>query len=128
MLVEDPIPGIPLENVLLVVGRRRELLEPLLGDADLALGRAGVDLFEAVGGGVDQVVVGEGFEEGVAGEANDLALLSVEIDGEDLDDAVGDFLGLRGGGGGEGGSDEGSGGGEAGDLGGELLNRGDRHG
>lgn len=94
MLVELPIPGIPPEDVLLVVGLRRELLEPFLGDVDLALGGAGVDVFKAVGGGVDEVVVGESFEEGVAGEPDDLALLSIEIDGEDLDEAIGDFVGM----------------------------------
>ena len=92
VLVENPSPGVPLEDVLLVVGARGELLEPLLGDVDLALGGAGVDLLQAVGGRVDQAGVGQGFEESVAGQAYHLPLLAVQIDGEELHDAIGDLL------------------------------------
>lgn len=53
VLIQNPIPRIPLQHVLLVVGSRRELLEPLLRDADLALGRAGVDVLEPVGSRID---------------------------------------------------------------------------
>lgn len=93
VLVENPRPGIPLEHVLFVVGARRELLEPFLSYADLALGRAGVDLLQPVRRRVDQAVVGQGSEEGVAGESHDLTLLAVQIDGEELHDAVRYFLG-----------------------------------
>lgn len=92
MLVENPSPGVPLEDVLLVVGAGREPLEPLLGDVDLALGGAGVDLLKAVGGRVDEAGVGQGLEERVAGKADDLALLAVRIDGKELHDAIGDLL------------------------------------
>lgn len=92
--------GIALENILLVIGSGREFLEPFMGDADLALGRAGFDLLEAVGSWVDEAGVDEGLEEGLAGETDDFALLAVGIDGGELDDAVGDL-----GGGGESGGD-----------------------
>lgn len=42
----------------------------------------------------------------MAGKADDLALLTVRIDGEELDDAVGDFFGAGGGGDGGGGGAE----------------------
>jgi len=57
VLVEDPGSGIPNEDVFLVVGARGKLVEPLLGDVDLAVGGAGIDLFQAVGVRVDQARV-----------------------------------------------------------------------
>ena len=93
MLVQNPIPRVPPQHVLLVVGRRRQLLEPLLGDVDLALGRAGVDLLQPVRRRIDHTAVGERFEESLARETDDLAFVSVGIDCEELDDSVGDFFG-----------------------------------
>lgn len=57
VFVEDPGSGIPNEDVFLVVGARGKLVEPFLGDVDLAVGGAGVDLFQAVGIRVDQARV-----------------------------------------------------------------------
>lgn len=95
MLVENPSPRIPLEDVLFIVRPRRKPLEPFLSNVDLALSGASVDLLQPVGSRVDQAVVGQGFEEGVTGKADDFPLLAVEIDCEKLDDAVRDFLGGR---------------------------------
>lgn len=55
--VKNPSSRIARENVLLVVGARGEFVEPLLGYVDLAMGRASVDLFEAVGVWVDEARV-----------------------------------------------------------------------
>lgn len=92
MLVQYPSPSVPFEHILLVVGSGRELLQPLLSDVHLALSRTSVDLFEAVGVGINETGVGQGLEEGLAGETHNLALLAVGVDGEELDDAVGDLL------------------------------------
>lgn len=65
VLVELPVPGGAGEDVALLVGGRRQLLEPLLRDVDLALGGAGVDVVQAVGGRLDELRVGESAEEGL---------------------------------------------------------------
>ncbi|KAK6937897.1 hypothetical protein RJ641_031405 [Dillenia turbinata] len=57
MLVQNPGPRIPLEHVLLIIGRRRKLFKPFLSDVDLALCGTSVDLFQSVGGRIDQAVV-----------------------------------------------------------------------
>lgn len=93
VLVENPSPRVFLEHVLLVVCARRELVEPLLSDVDLALGGAGFDVLEPVGVRVDQAVVGQSLQEGAAGEAHYFALPAVDVDREELHDAVGDFPG-----------------------------------
>lgn len=54
-----------------------------------------------MGGRVDEATVGQSFEESLTGEANYRALLAVGVDGEEVDDSVGDF---GGGGGGSGGA------------------------
>lgn len=77
MLVELPVPGRAGEDVALLVGRRGELVEPLLRDVDLALGGAGVDLLEAVGLRLDEARVGERAEDGLAGQADHLAARAV---------------------------------------------------
>lgn len=66
MLVQDTSTRVAFKDVLLVVGTRRDLFEPFLGDADLALGGASVDLFQAVGSRVDVAAITEGFQQGVA--------------------------------------------------------------
>lgn len=48
VLVQNPCPRIPLQNVLFVIGGRRQLLEPLLSDMDLAFSRTCVNVFKAV--------------------------------------------------------------------------------
>lgn len=100
MLVELPVPGRAGEDVALLVGRRGELVEPLLRDVDLALGGAGVDLLEAVGLRLDEARVGERAEDGLAGQADHLAARAVRVDGEEAHDAVGDLGGGSGRGGG----------------------------
>lgn len=97
VLVEGSGSGIADEDVLLVVGARGELVEPLLGNVDLAVGRAGVDLLEAVGLRVDQARVDQGLQQGLAGQAHHLVLLSHEVDRREPYDAVGDLLRGRGG-------------------------------
>jgi hypothetical protein len=100
VLVELAVPGRAREHVPLLVGRWRQLVEPLLRDVDLALGGARVDILEAVGGRLDELRVGERAEECLPGEADDLAARPLEIDGEDAHDAIGDLGGRRGGRGG----------------------------
>ena len=101
VLVEDPSPGIALEDVLLLVRPWRKLVEPLLGDIHLALRRARVDLLEPVGRRVDEARVDQGLQEGLARQAHHLVLLPVEVDGRESHDAVRDLLrGGRGRGGG----------------------------
>ncbi|KAK3415151.1 hypothetical protein EUGRSUZ_H00712 [Eucalyptus grandis] len=117
VLVQNPSPRVPLQHVLLVVAPRGEPLEPLLRDVDLALRGAGVDLLQPVRRRVDEAAVGQGLQEGMPGEADDLALAAVDVDGEELDDAIGDLRGGDGGGGGGGGGRVGRGGGGPGEDG-----------
>ncbi|PKI55322.1 hypothetical protein CRG98_024338 [Punica granatum] len=42
---------------------------------------------------VDEAIVGEGLEESLAEEADDLALLPIKVDRKELDDAIEDLLG-----------------------------------
>lgn len=93
MLVQNPSPRVPPQHVLLVVRRRREPLEPLLGDVDLALRRARVDVLQPVRRRIDQAAVRQGFQEGLPREPHDLALLAVGVDREELHDAIGDLFG-----------------------------------
>ena len=81
MLVQNPRPRTSLQNKLLVVRPRRQPLEPLLGDVDLALGAAGLDIIQAVRFRVDEAAVAKGSEQSLAREAQDLALLPFVIDG-----------------------------------------------
>lgn len=133
MLVQNPSSRISLQNILLIIGSRWQFIEPLLGDADLALGGASVDLLEAVGGRVDETAVGQSLEESLTGEAHDLPLFTVKVDSEQLNYSVGDFggggSGSSGGGGGadEDGFGERSERWEAVELGGESLERRYRH-
>lgn len=53
VLVENACTRVAFKDVLFVVRARGELLEPFLGYADFALGRAGVDLLMPVGGRLD---------------------------------------------------------------------------
>jgi hypothetical protein len=62
VLVENTCTRVSLQNVLFIVGARWEPLKPFLSDADLALGGASVDIFEPVGGRVDEAAVGQGFQ------------------------------------------------------------------
>lgn len=57
VFVKDPGSGIPNEDVFLVVRPRGKLIEPFLGNVDLAVSGTGVDLFESVGFWVDQARV-----------------------------------------------------------------------
>lgn len=66
MLVKHTRPRVTLQHVLLVVGTRGKLLEPLLSDLDLALGRAGVDVLQPVRQRIDQAGVRERAEESLA--------------------------------------------------------------
>lgn len=50
-----------------------------------------------MGGRVDEATVGQSFEESLTGEANYRALLAVGVDGEEVDDSVGNFGGGGGG-------------------------------
>ena len=95
----------------------------------LALRRARVDVFQPMRRRIDHAAVGQRFEERVAGEADDLALLAGRIDGEELDDAVGDLFGAGGGCGGDGGGGGAEGEVERGRFGEfrEAINGGDRH-
>ena len=96
MFIQNPMPLIPLQHILFIVSRRRQLSEPLFSDVDLALGGAGVDVLETMGGRIDEIVVAQGFEEGLTGETDDIALLAVEIVGYELHDSIGDLCGGRG--------------------------------
>ena len=129
VLVEGSGSGIADEDVLLVVGARGELVEPLLGNVDLAVGRAGVDLLEAVGLRVDQARVYQRLQQGLTGQAHHLVLLTREVDRRQPHDAVRDLL--RGGGRGGGAGDQGFGeerdGGEAVHLRGQSLQIRDCH-
>lgn len=75
-------------------------------DIDLALGRAEVNLLEAVGSRVDEVAVCQSPENGMFGEASGLALLAIEVDGKELDNAISSTL-VEADGGGSGGVTEG---------------------
>jgi len=134
VLVELAVPGRAREHVPLLVGRWRQLVEPLLRDVDLALGGARVDLLDAVGGRLDEPRVGQRAEECLPREADDLTARPVGIDGEDAHDAVGDLGGRRGGGRGGRGGGRGNCAEGAGERGGEVEReaaqdaRRDRHG
>jgi hypothetical protein len=134
VLVEFSVPGRAGEHVSLLVGRRRQLVEPLLRDVDLALGGARVDLLEAVGGRLDEPRVGERAEEGLPGEADHLAARAVGVDGKDAHDAVGDLGRCGSGGRGGRGGSRGDGAEGAGERRGEVEReaaqgaRRDRHG
>lgn len=88
VLVEDACAIAALQHVFLVVGARRELIEPFLGDADLALGRAGVDILQAVGGRLDHPAVGQGLQQGLPRQPHHLALLALRVHREQLHDAI----------------------------------------
>lgn len=81
VLVQNPRPGISFQHKLLVVRGRRQLLEPLLGDIDLAFGGAAFDIIQAMRFRVDEATVAKRSEQSLAGEAQDLALRSFVIDG-----------------------------------------------
>jgi uncharacterized membrane protein YgcG len=127
VLVEDACARVALQHVLLVVGARREPFKPFLGDADLALGRAGVDVLKAVGGRLDHPAVRQSLQQGLPRQPHHLALVAIRVHREQLHDAIRHFL--RGGGGGGGGAGGGGGGGGGardqegfgGDSGGESL-------
>lgn len=132
VLVEDAVAGGAGEDVALLVRWRGELLEPLLGDVHLALGRARVDLLQAVRRGIDEPRVRERAQEGLPGEPHHLAPVPVGVDREELHDAIRD-LGWAGGDGGgrrDGGGGGGAGPGEywrAGEVEGEATKCRDRH-
>lgn len=68
-----------------------ELVEPFLHDVDLALHRASVNLFQLMRHGLDQTCVCQGLEKHLTGEINDLMVGAILVDGEEFDDAIGDF-------------------------------------
>lgn len=120
VLVELAVPGRAREHVPLLVGRWRQLVEPLLRDVDLALGGARVDILEAVGGRLDEPRVGQSAKECLPREADHIAARPVGIDGEDAHDAVSDLGGRGGGGRGSRGGGRGNRAEGAGDRGGEV--------
>ncbi|GER57342.1 histone H2A 2 [Striga asiatica] len=132
VLVHLPIPRILPQHVLLVVRRRRQLVQPLLGDVDLTLGRAGVDLLEPVRGRIYQALVGQRLQKGLAREPHHLLPVAVRVDRQQLHDSIGDLRrpGRRRDGGAVAGDHGARGEGERGcfgNLGGELLEREDPH-
>ncbi|KHG03961.1 hypothetical protein F383_27617 [Gossypium arboreum] len=60
MLVQDTTPRIPYQHIFLIVGTGWKLLEPFLGDVDLAFGGASINLLEPVRRRIDQPDVSQG--------------------------------------------------------------------
>lgn len=98
VLVKHTFPICHGEDVTLIIGRGGKLVKPILGDMDLALTGARVDLLKPMGRRVDQASIDQGAEECLPGEADDRVLAPLVIDGGKIHDPVGNFLGSSSGG------------------------------